>query len=345
MKKFLSLLLILNILLISVFLTGCSKTEKFTDYSFDYFDTVTTIIGFENSQEVFQENCTQIKNWLSEYHQLYDIYTVYEGINNICVLNKKQGQKIKVDQKIIDLLLLAKELYTQNKKLNIAMGSVLSLWHDYREYSLNNPNDALLPSKKALKEASNHINFDDVEIDAKNKTVLINDKDLTLDVGAIAKGYAAEQVAKKMQEAGMQGYLLNLGGNVKTVGERKDNQPWRVGIENPDDLSANPYLAELELSGNWSLVTSGSYQRFFTVGGKDYHHIIDSKTLYPAKYFTSVSVLCEDSAIADGLSTLLFCLPYEDGEKIIKQMENTHAMWLTTDGEIIYSEEFKNFTK
>jgi thiamine biosynthesis lipoprotein len=345
MKKFLSFFLILNIILLSVFLSGCSKTEKFTDYSFDCFDTITTIIGFEDSKEKFQQNCTQIKGWLLEYHQLYDIYSVYDGVTNLCILNKKQGEKVKVDQKIIDLLLMAKELYGKNKKLNVAMGSVLSLWHDYREYSLNNPDDALLPSEVTLKEASEHINFNDVVIDDKNNTVLIKDENLTLDVGAIGKGFAAQAVAQKMQENGMQGYLLNLGGNVKIVGERQDRQPWRVGIENPDKESADLYLAELELSGNWSLVTSGSYQRFFTVDGKNYHHIIDSKTLYPAEYFSSVSVLCEDSALADGLSTLLFCLPLEKGKKIVEETDGIHAMWVTTDGEIHYSKDFKKFTK
>jgi thiamine biosynthesis lipoprotein len=345
MKKFLSFFLILNIILLSVFLSGCSKTEKFTDYSFDCFDTITTIIGFEDSKEKFQQNCTQIKGWLLEYHQLYDIYSVYDGVTNLCILNKKQGEKVKVDQKIIDLLLMAKELYGKNKNLNVAMGSVLSLWHDYREYSLNNPDDALLPSEVTLKEASEHINFNDVVIDDKNNTVLIKDENLTLDVGAIGKGFAAQAVAQKMQENGMQGYLLNLGGNVKIVGERQDRQPWRVGIENPDKESADLYLAELELSGNWSLVTSGSYQRFFTVDGKNYHHIIDSKTLYPAEYFSSVSVLCENSALADGLSTLLFCLPLEKGKKIVEETDGIHAMWVTTDGEIHYSKDFEKFTK
>jgi thiamine biosynthesis lipoprotein len=344
MKKILSVLLI--IALLCSLLSGCNtkpKVEKFTDYSFLYFDTVTTIIAYEESQKVFKENCNQIKLWLAEYHKLYDIYTTYDNITNLCILNRTQGEPQKVDKKIIDLLEFAKTLYKKNPKLNVAMGSVLSVWHDYREFALNNPDKASLPAEFALKETSKHTNFDDVYIDSEKSTVLIKDEGLSLDVGAIGKGFAAQEVAKKMKEKGMEGYLLNLGGNVKIVGERKDGNNWTVGIESPEKESEDDFIAELSLTGDMSLVTSGSYQRFFTVKGKDYHHIIDSDTLYPAKYFKSVSILCEDSGLADGLSTLLFCLPQKDGKKLIESMENVHAMWVTTDGELLYSKDFKNF--
>lgn len=342
MKKFLSIFLIL-ILLLSL-ATGCkSKKQKFTDYSFDYFDTVTTIIGFESDEEVFKSNCQKIKSWLSEYHKLYDIYTEYDGITNLCVVNKAQGETLTVDQKIIDLLLFAKELNKKNNKLNVAMGSVLSLWHDYREYGLNNPTDAALPPDSLLSEVSKHTDFEKVIIDNKNKTVLIKDEGLTLDVGAIGKGYAAEKVAEKMLKNGIDGYLLNIGGNVKIVGKRADGEKWKVGIENPDKNGDVAFVETLALENNMALVTSGSYQRFYTVNGKNYHHIIDPDTLHPANYFKSVSVLCEDSGLADGLSTLLFCLPYKEGKELIEAMENAHAMWVTTDGELLYSENFKDY--
>ena len=345
MKKLISIFLILTLILLSFLVTGCSGKEKFTDYSFDYFDTITTIIGYENNADTFSENCQKIKGWLLEYHQLYDIYTTYDDTVNLCVINRSQGETLEVDPKIIELLEFAKELYSKNQKLNVAMGSVLSLWHDYREFGINHPEDAALPNVYDLENAANHINFDDVIIDSKNNTVLIEDSELTLDVGAIAKGFAAEKVAEKMLKNGMKGYLLNLGGNVKTVGKRQGNQKWTVGIENPDKSSADAFVAELSLGANMSLVTSGTYQRYFTVDGKNYHHIIDSATLYPAEYFTSVSILCEDSGLADGLSTLLFCLPYEEGKQIIESTEGAHALWITTDGEKLYSKDFKKFIK
>ncbi len=343
MKKTLSLLLIIFCLLQTLLFTGCQRSyKKFTDYSFDYFDTATTVIGFEKSEEDFKANCEIIKNWLAEYHKLYDIYTLYDGITNLCALNKSQGKEITVDRKIIDLLLYAKQLYLKTEKINIALGSVLSIWHSYREQGMLNPNDAKLPPDDILIEASNHIGLDNVIIDSQNNTVMITDKKLKLDVGAIAKGFAAQEVSKKMLENGIEGYLLNLGGNVKIVGKRADGEKWKVGIENPDTASDQAYIEKLELE-NMSLVTSGSYQRFYTVNGKNYHHIIDPENLYPADYFLSVSVLCEDSALADGLSTALFCLPFEDGKKLVESIDGVYVMWVTKEKEQLYSKGFKDF--
>ncbi len=344
MKKFLSFLLVLFCVLQSFFLTSCKKSsQKFTDYSFDYFDTVTTIIGYEEDQSVFKANCEKIKGWLKEYHQLYDIYNFYDGITNLYVMNQSQNKLLTVDKKIVDLLVYSKEIYSKNPQFNVAMGSVLTLWHNYRQYGSNHPESAVLPPEDALLKASKHTNFDDIIIDSNANTILIRDENLLLDVGAIAKGYAAEEVANKMISDGITGYLLNLGGNIKIVGKRSDNEKWKVGIENPDtDNTEEPYIEYLALA-NMSLVTSGSYQRFYIVNGKNYHHIIDPKTLYPAEYFKSVSVLCKNSALADAYSTLLFCLPYESGKQLVGQTDGLYVMWVTNDGNRLYSDGFKDF--
>ncbi|MBE6777134.1 MAG: FAD:protein FMN transferase [Ruminococcaceae bacterium] len=345
MKKYISIFLILIISLFSF--TGCNQSkQKFTDYSFDFFDTASTIIGYETDEETFKENCEKIKSWLLEYHKLYDIYNSYDGITNLCDINKSTGKTIKADPKIINLLQYAKELYKKTDgKLNVALGSVLSIWHNYREYGLKHPEDATLPPENALLDASNHTDINDVIIDSNANTVLIKDAKLSLDVGAIAKGYAAQKVAEQMENAGMNGYLLNLGGNVKIVGKRDDGEKWQIGIENPDRTSAEAYAEEMELDNDLSLVTSGSYQRFYIVNGNNYHHIIDPETLLPAEYFTSVSVLCEDSALADGLSTALFCLNFEDGKKLLSQFEKVSVLWVTQGGKKLYYGDFEKYCK
>ena len=343
MKKILSILIAVFLLLQSLILSGCSAhPKKFTDYSFDFFDTATTIIGYEKEEKTFNSNCEKIKSWLLEYHKLYDIYTTYEGINNLSVLNNSQGEELVVDKKIIDLLLYAKELYSKTEKINIALGSVLSIWHDYRERGMQNPSQATLPPLDILTESSKHTDINDIIINTNNNSIIINDPQLKIDVGAIAKGFAAQEIAKKMKENDINGYLLNLGGNVKIVGKRADGETWKVGIENPDTTSDTPYVKKLTLE-DMSLVTSGSYQRFYSVNGKNYHHIIDPDTLYPAEYFLSVSILCEDSALADGLSTALFCLPYEEGKRIIESMDSVYAMWIEKDGTQLFSKGFENF--
>lgn len=348
MKKTISLILSLCVILQTLCLVGCEKKpEKFTDYSFDYFDTVTSIIGFEKSEEIFKQNSEKIKDKLEEYHKLYTIYSRYDGINNLTVINEIRDGKhnaVKVDSRIIDMLEFSKEMYTlTNSKVNVAMGSVLYIWHDYREEGLNDPANARLPKMSDLKMAAEHTNIESLIIDRENSTVYLNDPEVTLDVGAVAKGYATEQVALWMETEGMNGYLLNVGGNIRSVGKRSDGEKWKIGIENPDtDNEDNPYIEYLEFD-DMSLVTSGSYQRFYTVDGKNYHHIINPETLMPAENFKLVSVLCKDSGKADALSTALFSMSYRDGKKLIESLENTFALWVTNEGEKFYSKGFKNF--
>ncbi len=347
MKKILSVWLCVFTVLQLFVLTGCNvKKEKFNDYSFDYFDTVTTITGFEKNEEVFKENCEKIKKQLYEYHRLYTIYNRYDDINNLCTLNSVSNGTHKeqtVDKKIIDLLKMCKEIYTlTNGKVNVAMGSVLSIWHDFRESGINNPSKAELPDIKDLKKASVHTDINDIEINEEKSTVFLSDPEMTLDVGAIAKGYAVEETAKWMKEQGIDGYILNVGGNVRIIGSRPDEKKWTVGIEKPDTDSENGYIAYVSFN-DMSLVTSGSYQRFYVVDGKNYHHIIDPETLYPAENFLSVSVLCESSAMADALSTALFSMTLDDGKNLIEKMENTEVLWVLPDGKQEMTKGFKNY--
>ncbi len=337
-------------LLSLISLVGCEKTdhkEKFTDYSFDYFDTVTTIVGFEDSKEEFDANCVEIKALLWEYHKLYTIYNSYEGINNLCVINRtKDGvhAELEVDNRIIDMLLYAKEMYLETDgKLNVAMGSVLSIWHRYREDGMDDPESAELPPMDALEAAAEHMDIDDVVIDRTKGTVYLSDPQLKLDVGAIAKGYAVEEVATWMAEKGMDGYTLNVGGNIRIVGKRPDGEKWKVGIENPDTSNEDvPYIEYLMLE-DMSIVTSGTYQRYYTVDGKRYHHIIDPATLMPGENFMSVSVVCKSSAMADAFSTALFSMSYEDGKALVEKTEGLEAMWVMPDGEQRYSDGFKAY--
>jgi len=347
MKKICSLLLSLC-LIVSIFsLQGCNKKtdlKKFTDYSFDFFDTVTTIIGYEKNEKTFKANCEVIKNELMRYHKLYDIYTEYDGINNLCSLNKKKGglhSKLLVDTEIVSLLNFSKEIYEKTfGKVNVAFGNVLSLWHEERTYGIKYPEKAKLPDEKKLKAAAEHTDISKIIIETDS--VFIEDNEMTLDVGAVAKGYATEKVAEFMMKKGFKSYLLNVGGNVRALSPQPDGKKWKIGIENPDtDDQDNPYIEYLELS-DMSLVTSGSYHRFYTVNGKNYNHIIDTDSLMPAENFTSVSVICKSSALADAFSTALFCMSLEDGKKLAR-LEKFEAMWVLKNGKQVYTDNFKSY--
>ncbi|NLJ96852.1 MAG: FAD:protein FMN transferase [Clostridiales bacterium] len=341
-------ILTIYLILTTLILSSCSKKLNKYEGSFLFlFDTVTQIVGYAESEEAFREFTDFIHDELETYHRLYDKYNSYEGINNIKTINDKAGKEpIKVDQKIIELLKFSIDAYEQTGgAINISMGSVLEIWHDYREQGIDDPLNSTLPPMELLEEANAHTNFDSLIIDEANSTVFIQDSNMRLDVGAIAKGYATEQVVKSAIEKGYTDFLLSVGGNVRTVGGKgKDKAPWNVGIQNPDVTSSQYSLYTLALI-DLSLVSSGNYERYYTVEGKTYHHIIDPNTLMPSEYFTSVSVICEDSGLADVLSTALFNMPYEEGLELIESLDGTEALWVFSDASMKYSEGFEDLIK
>lgn len=333
MKKALSAVLLIASL---IGLCSCAKTEKrYTATSFEYFDTVTNIVGYAASEEEFDNTKNYIFSELEKYHNLYDIYNLYDGIANIKTINESRSP-VKVDGDIINLIEYGKNIYSlTDGKTNIAMGAVLSIWHDCREDGTH------LPKMSELISASEHCNPDDIVIDKASGTVFLSDEEMSIDVGALAKGYAAEMVAASLRKKGISGYLISIGGNVCAVGAKPDGKQWTVGIEDPfgDGFCETVGVRDV------SVVTSGSYQRYFELDGVRYHHIIDPDTLFPENRFVSVTVISGNSALADALSTALFNMNIEQGKALVASLEDTHAMWLTADGEKLCSDGFKEFIK
>lgn len=316
------------LLVLCLVLTGCTATPKqYTITNMGYFDTVTTIVGTAENEEQFRENTTWIFQQLYQYHRLFDIYNDYEGINNLKTVNDNAGiAPVTVDSAIIRLLLDCKQYYELTEgKVNVAMGSVLSLWHEARKHGLENPQNAALPDAEKLAEAAQHISFKNIVIDEKASTVYISDPACSLDVGAIAKGWAAQKVAENAPK----GMLISVGGNVCATGAKSDGSPWVVGIQNPD---GGDYLKKISIRSG-AVVTSGDYQRTYTVDGKAYHHIIDPETRMPSQYWRSVTVVCTDSALADVLSTALFLLPLEEGRALAEQC-GAEVLWLDKAGKV-----------
>ena len=313
-----------------------AELEKFSAYSFDYFDTVSTVSGYAESKEAFDQIANEVLELLHEYHRLFTIYHRYEGLENLCTINELvdgEHRTVTVDPRVIDMLLYAKEMHAlTGGRVNIAMGSVLSIWHEYRTVGMDDPASAMLPPMDKLQEAAQHTDIAHLVIDEQNCTVTITDPAMRLDVGAIAKGYAVEMIAQMLESRGVSGYVLNVGGNVRTIGAKADGTPWTVGLENPFD-EGEDYLCYLGLTGQ-TLVTSGSYQRYYLVAGKRYHHIIHPDTLMPAEGLTSVSVLTSHSGKADALSTALFCMTLEEGMALVQSLPDTEAQWVLPDGTI-----------
>ena len=306
------------------------NTWKYTTFS--YFDTVSYIYSYKgDTKEVFQQNCTSVMDILGEYHQLFDIYYEYSGINNLCTINKNAGgDPLVVDQKLIDFLKYAKEIYELTSgETNLMLGPVLKLWHDARTAQ------NFVPTPEELQDANLHTNINFLEIDDENNTVRISDPNGRIDVGALGKGYATEKAAQYLETIGCTSYVLNIGGNIRIVGSKLDGSGWKTGITNPTgETSYSLYLNIQDIS----CVTSGDYERYYTFEGKRYHHIIDKDTLMPADYFSSITILVKDSGLADALSTALFSMSYEDGKKLVDSLEGVEVIWITKDGQVIYTD-------
>lgn len=327
-------------LILSLILTGCTLPGKGKkQYQASYltlFDTVTYISGLSESEADFQEQAQEIHNRLLVYHRLFDIYNDYEGLNNLKTVNDNAGlAPVQVDEEIIRLLKDCRDYYElTNHAVNTAMGSVLALWHEARTEGLDDPAHAALPKETALREAAAHTDWDGVEIDEEAGTVYLSDPELRLDVGAVAKGWSVQRVA----ETAPAGLLISVGGNVCATGPKDESgTPWVVGIANPD--GGEDYLHTL-YNRDSAIVTSGDYQRYYVVDGQVYHHIIDPETLYPARRFRSVTIVCGDSGLADALSTALFVLPREEGEALV-QKAGAEAMWMDLEGNCYYTPGFQ----
>ena len=336
---------ILALLLCVLLLTGCTgprepEKKQYTATFLTLFDTVTSIVGRAESEEAHMAAAQAIHDDLLIYHQLFDIYNDYEGLNNLKTVNDNAGvAPVVVDRAIIDLLLDCREYHELTGGLvNVAMGSVLVLWHEARNDGLNDIANAYLPDSEKLAAAAEHMDFSRVVIDEAASTVFLSDPEMRLDVGAVAKGWSAQRAAENAPE----GLLISVGGNVCATGPKDENgTPWRVGVQNPDGGSS--YLHTLNITGG-SVVTSGDYQRCYMVDGKIYHHIIDPDTLYPSNYWRSVTIICADSGLADALSTALFLLPLEAGMALAEKC-GAEALWVNEAGEQFYTPGFDDLIR
>ena len=327
--RLLSLLVLISA--IAVVFSGCKQTitpKKDTFYG--YFDTVSTVSDYSGgSEESFRENLELAKSRLKFYHELFDIYHEYDSLTNLATVNRLAGEgEVTVSPELIEFLEYAIEMHElTGGNMNIAMGSVLKIWHEYREAGVAVPTDA------ELREAAEHTDIKNLVIDKQKCTVRFLDPEMSLDVGAIAKGYAVERVAEELIARGADSYVLDVGGNLRIIGHKPDGSTWRTAVENPDFYSDNPYVYYLDVADT-SVVTSGNYQRFYIVDGVRYHHIINKDTLMPADYFASVTIITKDSALADTLTTALFNMDYESGVELLSTLDGVSCVWVTNDGEV-----------
>lgn len=313
------------ILIAFSFLAACSPSSGLTQYretTFDVgFNTPFTLVGYTHSEEEFLEYFEAMKTEIRFYNSQFDTFKNYEGVNNLKVVNDMAGlEKVSVDPSIIELLEYSKNNSTSyNELFDPTMGAVLEIWHEYRErgLELNRENKyGPSPSQEILEDAAQYIGWDFVDIDSVNNTVYLTNERVFLDVGAIAKGWAVEKVTQHLEELGLTSGIVNGGGNIRLIGAKNNTEAWNVGVTNPDSIT-NESIASLHFDQSMSVVTSGDYERFFIDDqGNFQNHLINPRTLQPARFSRSVTVTVKDSGLADLLSTVFSMVELEEAKQI-----------------------------
>lgn len=334
-----------------------SFKEKYNHRFFGTFDTVIDIIVHADSEEEANKYFEYAEERFKDLHKLYTAYSPHEGINNVYEINKKAGtEPVRVEEDLFNLIESSISAYhTYSDKTDISMGTLIQVWQKYQDINSLNSDENLqdedrLPFEEELAQAKENIGIDHIILDKEEQTVYVDDPNVILDVGATAKGYAVELVAQELEDMGCEAAIISGGGNIRTIGSPQDGTrtKWGVGIwdpDSPESINGQTNIIETVYIEQGSVVTSGDYQRFFMVDGNRYHHIIDKDTMYPARNFRSVSVVHEDSGLADFLSTACFILDYEEGKDLIESIDGAECMWVFEDLTIEYSPGFEDIAK
>lgn len=312
----------------ALLVSGCSGLTKKRSqvYTDTLFDTVVRIEILDAVDEDVLKGCEEI---CRKYHSMFSNKIEDSEISRI---NSAGGNPVEVSDETVRLI--KKGVYygdLSNGAFDITIAPVSNLWDFHAETPAP-------PAPEAVNEAVSHVDYKNILI--KDNTVQLLDPYAAIDVGGIAKGYIADLVKKYLKEQGVKHAIINLGGNVLTLGGRLDGSDYNIGIQKPFDIAGEP-ITSVRIS-NKSVVTSGTYQRYFEADGRIFHHILDPHTGYPCdNNLNSVTIITNSSLTADALSTTCFLLGYDKSIRMIEQLGNVDAVFITKDNKIRYSKNFQ----
>nr|WP_205607538.1 FAD:protein FMN transferase [Clostridium sporogenes] len=313
---------------------GCdSKSEEPVSRETYLMGTIINIKAYgKNADKAVQASVDKI----SDIENKMSLNISTSEINKI---NKNAGiAPVKVSKNTFDVV-KASLIYSEKTKgsFDITVEPLVSLWGIGTD-------KARIPSKDEISNALKLINYKDVVINEKESTIMLKRKGQAIDLGAIAKGYTADELKKVLLNHNVSSAFLNLGGNVYVLGNKPDKTPWKIGVQNPLEPRGD-YLGIVSVSDK-SVVTSGNYERFFERNEKRYHHIFDTKTGYPAeKGLISVSIISNKSIDGDALSTSVYTLGLDEGKKLIESLKDVEAVFVTNDKKVYTTSGLKDTFK
>lgn len=286
-----------------------------------------TVVEIQVRDKDEQKVENAITKAFAEIKRIDDLFTTYNEESPVWKINYSADTVLKIDDEIYNLLLLCDSVTKiSDSCFDVSLDNLTKAWGFYTE----NPK---LPSKAAIDSALNISGWNNVKL-IGNDTI-VKKKNVGLNFGAIAKGYAVDRAIEILKTMGIESALVNAGGEIKVIG--KD---WKVGIQHPRD--ERDIIAVVKLDNN-SVATSGDYEQFFEVDGIRYHHILNPKNGFPAKGLQSVTIINQSNTFADALATAVFVMGKDEGIKLIESLDDTEGMIVDRNGKIFYSSGFEKF--
>ena len=291
------------------------------------------LMGASIHLTIFHEDA---QNLLLQSEQLLHLYknrfSANDADSELMEINLQAGKKaVQVHPDLFELIELGKKhSIAANSHLNIAIGPLVQTWRI-------GFSDAKLPSEEEIQRLLKITNPEEIVLNDSNREVYLSKEGMRIDLGALAKGYIADKLKEFLVEQGVQSGIIDLGGNILTIGENPTfHRPWRIGIQNPA-LDRGEHVAVVEVS-DASVVTSGIYERQLVVDGKTYHHIFDRTTGYPMETeLASITIVAEKSVDCEIWTTRLFGQnPYDIIEEI-EQQPGLEAFVITKNQKMMYT--------
>ena len=344
-KKLIFGLIIVLSFVIGFLISQKNDTEKLYSKSKFYLGSIVEVKLYCDDEKLANQVFDKVFN---EFERLDRKYSFYSNESYLAKLNSKNNSSIKIDNETSYLIKICDSVYSLTQgKFDASIGQLTNLWKKYIEQdeqkdfqllkvNLKNSNQkssSQIPAISEIIAAKNNSGWANIKLINENE--IYRTRNVQLNFDAILQGYAADRAIEILKSLGIKKALVNASGEIRVLGNN-----WKIGIKHP---RVENELIEIVKLSNYSIATSGDYEKFIEVDGKRYHHIIDPETGYPSTKNISVTVIAKDCAFADALATGLFSLEPEDAIKIINNLDDVFVFIVDSKNQIHKSKNFEKF--
>lgn len=332
-----SIALLLTILISIFFLLGCSKRSDGTKSKTEPVSKTETLLGTVCTIKIYDK--PEEKIFQAAFDRIRDIenkMSINKDESEVININNSAGIKpVKVSEETFYTIKKGVEYSVASKgNYDISVGPLVKLWGIGTD-------KARVPSKEEIDKSKSLINYKDIILDDSNKTVMLKKKDMILDLGGIAKGFAADEVEKVLKNNGVNYAIINLGGNVLVMNKNPNGNLWKIGIQNPFSDNRGDIIGAIDVEDK-SVTTAGIYERYFEVNGVKYHHILNPFTGYPAdNEIAGITIVADKSIDGDGIDTGILLMGLKDGLDYVNSHKELEAIFVTKNKEVYLSDDLK----